>query len=375
VEFGIFNSGYVPNVLDTGLDRALEHQRFMNEVEFVKAADRSGFKYIWATEHHFLKEYSHLSSNEAFLAYAAGITERIHIGSGIFNITPPVSPPARVAEKVAMLDHLSGGRFEFGMGRGSSSTEQKGFGIEDPNLTKEMFAEVIPEFRKMWRDEPYSFDGKFFSMPERDILPKPYTNPHPPMWVAAGNPGTFETAARMGLGVLCFTSGAPSELAPLIEIYKREIKNAEPVGDYINNNVMVTSNMVCLEDGKRAREIASSMGSGRHTTLVYKYLDTFPKPDTIPTWPDVMPDFTPELLDLMIEMGIFAIGNPDECAKCVQSYADVGADQMVFGMLSSTMPIDIVVEAVETFGREVIPRFDKDPMHSTQRQREEQIGA
>jgi alkanesulfonate monooxygenase SsuD/methylene tetrahydromethanopterin reductase-like flavin-dependent oxidoreductase (luciferase family) len=375
VEFGIFNSGYVPNVLDTGLDRALEHQRFLNEVEFVKAADRSGFKYIWATEHHFLKEYSHLSSNEAFLAYAAGVTERIHIGSGIFNITPPVSPPARVAEKVAMLDHLSGGRFEFGMGRGSSSTEQKGFGIDDPNLTKEMFAEVIPEFRKMWRDEPYSFEGKFFSMPERDVLPKPYTNPHPPMWVAAGNPGTFETAARMGVGVLCFTSGAPSELAPLIEIYKREIKNAEPVGDYVNDNVMVTSNMVCLEDGKRAREVASHMGSGRHTTLVYKYLDTFPKPAAIPTWPEVMPDFTPELLDLMIDMGIFAIGTPDECAKCVQSYADVGADQMTFGMLSSTLPIEIVVEAVETFGREVIPRFDKDPMHSTQRQREEQIGA
>jgi len=133
--------------------------------------------------------------------------------------------------------------------------------------------------------------------------------------------------------------------------------------------------MVCLEDGQRARDIASRMGSGRHTTLVYKYLDTFPKPDAIPTWPEVMPDFTPDLLELMIGMGIFAIGNPDECAKCVQSYADVGADQMTFGMLSSTMPIDIVVEAVETFGREVIPRFDKDPMHSTQRQREEQIGA
>jgi alkanesulfonate monooxygenase SsuD/methylene tetrahydromethanopterin reductase-like flavin-dependent oxidoreductase (luciferase family) len=375
VEFGIFNSGYVPNVLDTGLDRVLEHERFMNEIEFVKAADRSGFKYIWATEHHFLKEYSHLSSNEAFLAYAAGVTERIHLGSGIFNITPPVSPPARVAEKVAMIDHLSGGRFEFGMGRGSSSTEQKGFGIEDPELTKAMFAEVIPEFKKMWRDEPYSFEGKFFSMPERDVLPKPYTNPHPPMWVAAGNPGTFETAARMGLGVLCFTTGTPDSLAPLIEIYKKEIKNAEPVGDYVNNNVMVTSNMMCLEDGQRARDIACNMGSGRHTSLVFKYLDTFPKPAAIPDWPELMPDFTPELMNMMIDMGAFTIGTPDECANCVQKYADAGADQLTFGMLSSTLPIDIVVEAVETFGREVIPRFDKDPMHSTQRQREEQIGA
>lgn len=375
VEFGIFNSAYVPNVLEGGVPKGFEHERFLNEVEFVKAADRSGFKYLWATEHHFLTEYSHLSSNEAFLGYAAGVTERIHLGSGIFNITPPVAHPARVAEKVAMLDHLSGGRFEFGVGRGSSSTEQKGFGIEDPELTKEMVDEVLPEFKKMWRDEPYSFDGKFFSMPERNILPKPFTNPHPPMWVAAGNPSTFEKAARLGLGVLCFTTGTPDTLAPLIEVYKREIKNAEPVGDYVNDNVMVTSQMLCLEDGQRARDIACNMGSGRHTSLVFKYLDTFPKPAAIPDWPELMPDFTPELMEMMIQAGVVTIGTPDECAKCVQNYADVGADQITFGMLSSTMPIDVVVEALETFGKYVIPQFDTDPMHSTQRQREEQIGA
>src|SRR3954451_6619553 len=115
-----------------------EHDRLHDEIALVVAADKSGFKYTWATEHHFLTEYSHLSANESFLAYLAGVTERIHLGSGIFNVTPPVNPPARVAERVAMLDHLSLGRFEFGMGRGSSSTEQKGFGIEDPELTREM---------------------------------------------------------------------------------------------------------------------------------------------------------------------------------------------------------------------------------------------
>src|SRR3954453_14561431 len=161
MEFGLFNSACVLPQFNGD-----EHRRIMDEVAIVQAADRVGFKYTWATEHHFLTEYSHLSANEVFLGYLAAATERIHIGSGIFNITPPVSPPARVAEKVAMLDHLSGGRFEFGMGRGSSSTEQKGFGINDPELTREMFDEVIPEFKKMWRDEMYSFDGKFFSMPE-----------------------------------------------------------------------------------------------------------------------------------------------------------------------------------------------------------------
>src|SRR3954469_3423244 len=216
MEFGIFNSLYLPPQLKDADPKGAEHNRLMDEVEWVKAADRSGFKYTWATEHHFLTEYSHLSANESFLAYCAAVTERIHLGSGIFNVTPPVNPPARVAERVAMLDHLSGGRFEFGMGRGSSSTEQKGFGIEDPDLTKRMFDEVVPEFPKMWKDGEYSFEGEFFRLPPRNVLPKPYTKPHPPMWVAAGNPPTFEKAARMGLGVLCFAHGTPDTLAPMI---------------------------------------------------------------------------------------------------------------------------------------------------------------
>src|SRR3954465_2728733 len=155
--------------------RLAEYRRFKEEVEWVRAADRAGFKYLWATEHHFLEEYSHLSANESFLGYCAAITDRIHLGSGpaipdriplgsgIFNITPPVNHPARVAERVAMLDLLSDGRFELGMGRGSATTEQAGFGITDPDLTREMFDEALPEIVKMWRPGAYpGFDGRFF---------------------------------------------------------------------------------------------------------------------------------------------------------------------------------------------------------------------
>ena len=87
-----------------------------------------------------------------FLGYCAAITERIHLGSGIFNVTPPVNHPARIAERAATLDHLSEGRFEMGMGRGSSTTEQRGFGIDDPELTRAMFDEAVPEIVKMWHD-------------------------------------------------------------------------------------------------------------------------------------------------------------------------------------------------------------------------------
>jgi alkanesulfonate monooxygenase SsuD/methylene tetrahydromethanopterin reductase-like flavin-dependent oxidoreductase (luciferase family) len=373
VEFGIFNSLYMPHQLRDKDPEHAEHNRLMDEVEWTKAADRSGFKYSWATEHHFLEEYSHLSANESFMAYLAAVTTRIHVGSGIINITPPVNPPARVAERVAMLDHLSGGRFEFGVGRGSSTTEQKGFGIDDPELTKEMVDEVLPQFKRMWTQTEYSFDGRFFSMPSRNVLPKPYTKPHPPMWIAAGNPGTFQKAARMGLGVLCFTMGSPESLKRLIEVYKTEVENAEPVGAYVNNNIMVTSQMLCLEDGQKARDIACNMTSGYQNSLVFRYLDTFPKPPGIPVWPDLIPEPTPEGLDASIKAGLVCVGTPEEVDRSVQGYVDAGADQLAFGMLSTTMPIEIAVEAVETFGKHVLPHYDKDPVHSTQRQREEQL--
>jgi alkanesulfonate monooxygenase SsuD/methylene tetrahydromethanopterin reductase-like flavin-dependent oxidoreductase (luciferase family) len=372
MEFSLFNSLYTPHQAYESVDDewSVEAQRLKNEIAWTVAADKAGFKYTWATEHHFLTEYSHLSSNEAFLGYLAGVTERIHLGSGIFNITPPVSHPAKVAEKVAMLDHLSQGRFEFGVGRGSSSTEQRGFGITDPEVTKAMVDEVLPEFKKMWSSNEYQFDGKYFSLPPRNVLPKPYSDPHPPMWVAAGNPGTFEKAARLGLGVLCFTTGSPETLKPLIEVYKTNIEKAEPVGEYVNDNVMVTSQMLCLEDGQRARDIACNMTSGYQNTLVFHYLDTFPKPEGIPDWPTLIPEPTPEMLDQAIAAKLVMVGTPDEVSKSVKEYEDAGADQVCFGMLSTTMPIDVAVEAVETFGKHVIPEFDKDPVHRSTRMRE-----
>ena len=213
MEFGLFNSLYVPHQLSDGNPGA-EHERLMDEVAVVEAADRSGFKYTWVTEHHFLTEYSHMSANEVFLGYLAARTERIHLGSGIFNVTPPVNHPARVAERVAMLDHLSHGRFEFGMGRGSSTTEQAGFGIDDPDLTQ-------GHVRRRRRASSGTCGPTTSTRTTagssrcrtRNVLPKPYTRPHPPMWVAAGSPSTFEKAGQMGLGVLCFTMGGPEQIA------------------------------------------------------------------------------------------------------------------------------------------------------------------
>ena len=224
MEFGIFNSLYTPA---PGAERArrpasVEHERLMNEVSWTVAADKAGFKYTWATEHHFLTQYSHLSANEIFLPVRAPrTTENIHLGTGIFNITPPVNHPARVAERVAMLDHLTRGASSSAWAGARRAPSRGASASTTRSSPRRWSTRPCPQFKHMWREGLYSFDGKFFSMPPRNVLPKPYSDPHPPMWIAAGNPSTFEKAAQMGIGVLCFTMGSPEMLAPLVEIYKK----------------------------------------------------------------------------------------------------------------------------------------------------------
>jgi alkanesulfonate monooxygenase SsuD/methylene tetrahydromethanopterin reductase-like flavin-dependent oxidoreductase (luciferase family) len=375
MEFGLFIQAHVPlSEMQANPDGA-EHARLMREVDLAVACDGWNFKYVWSVEHHFLEEYSHISASEIVLPFIAARTRRIHVGSAIWNITPPVNHPARTAERVAMLDHLSEGRFEFGTGRGSSSTEFKGFRIPDGDTTRAMYDEALPEILKMWKTTTYSFDGRHFAMPERNVLPKLYSKPHPPIWVACGSPSTFEKAGRLGLGALCFSLGSPKDFEPLIKTYKAAIRNPEPIGDYVNDNVVCVSQLVCHEDRRKARELALHMGSSRHQSLVFRYLDTFPRPPQVPPWPQLIPDPTPEQLEERIATGQRIVGDPDECAQAVQKYVDVGCDQLVFGILATTLPQETCRQTCELFGTQVIPRFDRDPSHSTTRFREAALGA
>ena len=219
MEFGIFAQLFVPK-FERDVDPNAEHKRIMRNVEMAVAAERCGLKYVWCPEHHFLDEYSHMPGPEVFLSFVAAQTERIHVGSAIFNTTPPVNKPARVAETVALMDHLTQNRFEFGTGRGSSTTEVFGFDIPDLGLTKEMWRETIREIPKMWKPGTYSYEGEYFRMPEREVFPKPYGQAHPAIWVACGSPPTFAEAGAMGIGSFCFSEGSAKDIAPLVKQYK-----------------------------------------------------------------------------------------------------------------------------------------------------------
>ena len=380
MEFGIFVQGHAPGQVKAH-SPVYQQDWVRRELELIRQADKHNWKYVWVTEHHFLEEYSHLSDSASFIAYALAQTERIHIGSGIFNMNPVVNHPIRVAERAAMLDQLSQGRFELGTGRGAGSHEIAGFGLKQSE-TRDNWEESIRELPKMWRQQGYSYpDGRSFkvpatgtqSMPGREggfnVLPKPYAHTHPPLWVAAGNPGTYERAAVRGLGLLGFNVGSVWDMIPLIKTYKDNIVNAEPIGDYVNDNVMVTVGMLCLEDRQKARELTCSPGSSYLVSLVFRYHDSFPRPEGIPQWPELMPDSTLENLDGMIEAGYALCGDPEEVTKQIARYQDTGCDQLVFGV-PGNMPQDVVMESIRVFGEQVIPKFDTGPKHRTTIQRE-----
>ena len=372
MEFGVFIQGYVPQFRREG-DPEAEHKALMEELELVIAADKAGFKYVWLTEHHFLDEYSHLSANDAVAGYLASATERIHIGSGIFNPLPQVNHPAKVAERVAMLDHLSGGRFEFGTGRGAGSHEILGFlhreGITDTSATKEIWEDVIGEFAKMWTQETYEgYEGKFWSLPPRKVLPKPWGKGHPAMWYAAGNTTSYAMAARKGLGVLGFSVGELAELAPVLEAYKKEIVNAEPVGTFVNDNIMVTSGAFVAETTEEAVDAIMRSSMTYLQSNVFRYHDTFPRPEWVPPWPQTIPMPPIEEAQAMIGQPGAVMGNPDQALKGAQAWADAGADQLVFGLGSAERADDL--KMIELLGEHVIPKIDTDPVHRTTRLRE-----
>jgi alkanesulfonate monooxygenase SsuD/methylene tetrahydromethanopterin reductase-like flavin-dependent oxidoreductase (luciferase family) len=171
------------------------------------------------------------------------------------------------------------------------------------------------------------------------------------------------------MGVICFTGGTPEKMAPLVETYKKHIANAEPVGEYVNDNVAITTSFMCLEDRDEARNYMAHSGNGRQQTLVFHYLDTFPKPPFVPEWPTEIPDPSVETIDKGFQSGAAIVGDPDDCAQGIQKWVDIGVDQLIMGPSGSTYPHELLARTVTLFGEEVIPQFDKDPEHSTSRYR------
>jgi len=160
MKFGINLSSALPRPWNPGD----EHQLVVDCVKTAALADELGFDYFWVGEHHFLEEYHHVSAPETLMGALAMVTKNIRLAHGIMTLQPKMNHPVRAAERIALEDHLSNGRIDFGSGRGSGLKEWSGFEIQEPD-TKEAWDESLRAILAMWKTEEFSWHGKYFKIP------------------------------------------------------------------------------------------------------------------------------------------------------------------------------------------------------------------
>ncbi|HEY3190581.1 MAG TPA: LLM class flavin-dependent oxidoreductase, partial [Solirubrobacteraceae bacterium] len=216
MRFSIFYEHQLPQPWD---DDA-EHRLLTEALEQVELADRLGYDTVWAVEHHFLEEYSHSSASDVFLAACSQRTENIRLGFGILPLPPGYQHPARVAETAATLDLVSDGRVELGTGETSSGAELAGFGV-DRDTKRAQWDEALDVVARMMVERPFAgFNGRYVSMPPRNVVPKPLQKPHPPLWVACSRRETIRLAAEKGVGALSFSFVEPEEARAWVDEYR-----------------------------------------------------------------------------------------------------------------------------------------------------------
>ncbi|MFY9487900.1 MAG: LLM class flavin-dependent oxidoreductase [Solirubrobacterales bacterium] len=377
MKFGIFYEHQMSRPWAPGA----EHMLLKNALDQIELADKLGFDYVWEVEHHFLEEYSHSSAPEVFLAAVSQRTKNIRLGHGIVNLMPGVNHPARVAERIATLDLVSDGRVDFGTGESSSQAELGAFGI-DRDEKRNIWRESLGQIARMFVESPYAgHNGKGFSMPPREILPKPLQQPHPPMWVACSRRDTIKMAAEHGVGALSFSFIEPEQAKEWVDEYYEIIESERcvPIGFDVNPSVAVVLPMLCHEDENVAIERAIDGANFFGYSLAHYYVFG----DHRPGKTNIADEFEqrrgefgfgkhqeasldghePLGVKLMQDgMGSLrgAIGTPGQIVGLIERYREAGVDQIIFVSQCGAIKHEHIVESYELFAREVMPHFRDD---------------
>ena len=371
MNFGIFYEHQLPRPWREGE----ELQLFQDALEQVELADRVGIEYAWEVEHHFLEEYSHSSAPEVFLAACSQRTQNIRLGHGIRQVIPGYNHPARTAEVIATLDLVSNGRVEFGTGESSAILELGGFGV-DVAAKRRAYLEATEQICNMLAMDPYpGFEGEFFSMPCRNIVPKPVQRPHPPLWVACSNRETIKMAARLGMGALCFAFTDPADAKHWVDEYYDIIRSDQcvPIGRAVNANVaMVTSFSVHPDKDEAILRGKQGFDFFRYA-LANLYIFGEHKPGRTNIWQLFEKDQANPALSMLPDDGqLGGIGTPSDLREHLEAFEVTGVDQVIFIQQAGLNRHEHICESIELFGQEVLPGF-KERAPDVQKRKDEEL--
>ncbi|KTE06386.1 LLM class flavin-dependent oxidoreductase [Sphingopyxis sp. H115] len=369
-----FSIIYEAQMVDTS--RENEARCFHEIIEQSLLAEEMGFDTVWAVEHTALTQYAHMSAPETFLAFLAGKTTRLGIGHGVVCLPPAMNHPVKVAERIATLDILSNGRVHFGMGKGGTQQEAGTFGYDlaelQPMIDESMY--LIP---KIMVQEEIEHDGAHIRIPRRPIHPKPYQDPHPPLYMACTRADALTTAGARGIGALVLGFAGPDDIASKNAIYRAAWANRkveDQVGFRPTEHLAALCPALVLDDREKARKIGLRGQRFFVESLGYWYQGG-PKPTVEDLSGDaqaailqqekaaVVAYLSEEKISIGTEhTGAYeevqdAYGTAEDCVRYVQRLFDAGADEILFLFQMGAVPHEAIMETIRNIGTHVIPHF------------------
>ncbi len=336
-----------------------EYQIVKEQLDLMQAAEDLGFDSIWPAEHHFT-EYGYCASTALMLAPIARVTKRIRLGTGV--VVLPFHNPLRVAEEFALLDLMSDGRVDFGVGRGYQPIEYKGFQI-DQSQSRSIFRESLEIILQAWTTGKVTFHGKHFHYDEQPVRPQPLQKPYPPVWVAGISEDTFPLVGKMGCNLLC---------AP---VFGFQGKSAD--------DLLVKYRAALRENGHdpAAKELAALsmiyVAETREQAVadfaepVLWYYRTISKYIAPPQGQEAVPSYevyakTRDLAatiswEQLLQAGAVICGNPDDCISQIEQLRDrYGATQLLCWTRLGGFDNKKVLRCMELMQKHVIPHFKKE---------------
>lgn len=333
---------------------------FRQETELAVLAEDYGYDSVWLPEHHF-DNYAMSPDNLQTLSYIAGRTNRIKLGTGAVIL--PWNDPLRVVEKVLVLDHLSGGRVLFGMGRGLAKMEYEGFGV-DMDTSRDRFDEASEMIVRGLRNGYVENDGTYYKQPRVDI--RPGVDPHRPwdgrIYGVAMSPDSIAPVARLGTQMMSFIQKPVEQHAPAFDEWRRLYREAT---DAAPPPVLTLDTTYCHEDAEEAERTAREY-IGRHFLSVVKHYDFagshWRKTKGYESYQDGA--------DMIRAAGLEAAaqgfadsqlwGTPDQILEKFQARFDVlGDTEVVIQPSFGGLPFEKVRPSMQLFAEKVIPELKR----------------
>ncbi|MEV5751379.1 LLM class flavin-dependent oxidoreductase [Actinoallomurus sp. NPDC052308] len=328
------------------------------QIEIAELCEELGFDGLWVAEHHF-RDYGVVPNIFTLLANLAARTERIRLGTGI--VVLPLHNPVHVAEEAAMVDLLSDGRLEMGVGRGYQSVEFESFGV-DLGEARERFNEALDMIIALWTQNDVHFQGKYYGTGnEVSLTPRPVQRPHPPLHVAAVSPETVELYAARGLPILADPAAPFKKIAKAAETWHATARangvDTEGVELVASRSVYVapTVEQARADQARFESSFDRSRIFNRQSAPIDSRTGEVAK--GFEYWQDrylkggeVGADFRWEQLEV--------IGDPDRVINQIKMIADFGFTNLMCDFGSTRpVPIEEMKKVLRFFAAEVMPAF------------------